>query len=139
MQHVPAQLIRARALTILCAQHLCLIGFRSGSDKPILGPAISTYHDMLDPDASDERRLAACRRYQGPIARHAELEELQGDLSSPRPPDWADPYRLASHTTLRGALLRYIEADLAEAVLNFKAAGVHDVPGPAQDGGVVVF
>ena len=113
MQEPSAQLIRARVLTVRCAQHLALLGFSLGPGRPILGPAISTYHDMLAPDTTDERRLAACRRYQEPVGRYAELEELRDE---PIGRHMIDPYKLALRTTLRGALFRIIAADLAEAV-----------------------
>ena len=124
MQSLPPTLDRARALTGRSAQHLVLLGFQTGPGKPIFGSALSTYHEMFDPQSSDERRLGACRRYLEPVKRHADLEELQSELH--RLPGRLDPYGRELSTTLRSALLRVVLADLADAVHCFEAAGVKD-------------
>lgn len=120
MHEISAELVRARALTVRSAQLLTLLGFSIGPGRPILGPAISTYHDMLAPDTTDERRFAACRRYLEPVGCYAELEELRDE---PVGRHMVDPYRLALRTTLRGALLQIIATDHADIDVDH----VHDI------------
>lgn len=51
--------LRARELTTKAAQWLVLLRHRSHPGAPEFSVWISTYHDMLDPAATDELRLGA--------------------------------------------------------------------------------
>ena len=114
---------RARALTLRAAQWLALIRFQVRAGAPTFTPDVSTYHDMFDPAAADERRLAACRRMHEVLRRQAELERWAAEgiraQSHPR-----DPYGREWMTTPRGAILETIAGRLSEAVETFEAAGV---------------
>jgi len=51
-------LAQARGLTRCAAQWLDLIDFRAHAAAEPFSPSMSTYHDMLDPAATDAARLA---------------------------------------------------------------------------------
>ena len=114
---------RARALSLRAAQWLALIRFQVRAGAPTFTPDISTYHDMFNSAAPDERRLAACRRMHEAMRRQAELERWAAEgiraQSHPR-----DPYGREWMTTPRGAVLETIAGTLSEAVETFEAAGV---------------
>ncbi|WP_299365569.1 hypothetical protein [uncultured Paracoccus sp.] len=115
-------LAHARADTVEAARLLRLLGFQTHPRAPVFMPGISTYADMLDPDAPDERRLAACHRYLEPVQRAAELEQLS---IPPEPPsEFRNPYGLELRTTQRGYLLELCHSHLGKAVVAFLAADV---------------
>lgn len=115
-------LAHARAHTLAAARLLRLLKFQSSPTAPIFMPGISTYSDMLDPNAPDERRLAACHRYVAPVQRAAALEQLS--IPAERPSEFRDTYGLELRTTPRGYLLELCSAHLGTAVVTFMAAGV---------------
>ncbi|WP_299362717.1 hypothetical protein [uncultured Paracoccus sp.] len=115
-------LAHARAHALDAARLLRLLAFQSHPRAPVFMPGISTYADMLDPDAPDERRLAACHRYLEPVQRAATREQLS--IHAERPSEFRNPYGLELQTTQRGYLLELCHRHLGKAVLAFLAAGV---------------
>jgi hypothetical protein len=117
-------LARGRAETLAAGRLLVLVRFQRDPAAPILSYGISTYADMLDPSATDERRLAACYRYVDPvqeakiIERHRALEQNRS-FSKP-----LDPYGVELKTTIKGALLDVVSGHLANAVTSFMLADV---------------
>ena len=113
----PAQ---AHALTRRAAQWLDLIDFRAHAAAETFSPSMSTYHDMLDPDATDATRLAACRGMHRQVCRRVEVERLEGEASHARLRP-IDPYGLRWRTTPDGATLETIACLLSAAIEAFQA------------------
>ncbi|MTJ04794.1 MAG: hypothetical protein FH759_08905 [Sediminimonas qiaohouensis] len=120
MQHSNSDdLARARDFTRRAAQWLQLIGFAAHRGAPVFSPSVCHYHAMLDPDATDTARLAACRAMRGCVWRRVQLEEQKGmeTWAMQRP---SDPYRLHWRTTRDGAALSMIAHLLSAAIGNFE-------------------
>lgn len=118
-----AALLRARDNTRTAAQWLVLLRHRNHPRAPEFSVWISTYHDMLDPAAPDESRVAACRRLHAAVSGSAEAERCtaQAFLVDHQDPD---PYEACRGTTLRGAVLEMIAGLLDAALQEFSAAGI---------------
>ena len=114
-------LAQARCLTLYAGQWLDLIDFRAHAGAGVFSPSMSTYHDMLDPSATDTARLAACRAMRHQVLRRAEAESLDGeaDYSRLRP---VDPYGLRWRTTRDGASLETIACLLSAAIGIFEVS-----------------
>lgn len=110
-----ATLAQARDLTRLAAQWLDLIDFRAHAAAEPFSPSMSTYHDMLDPAATDAARLAACRRMHQQVCRRVEVERLEGEATHARL-RLIDPYGLRWRTTRDGATLETIARQLSTAI-----------------------
>ena len=113
----PAQ---AHALTRRAAQWLDLIDFRAHAAAEPFSPSMSTFHDMLDPAATDAARLAACRGMHRQVCRRVEVERLEGEASHARLRP-IDPYGLRWRTTPDGATLETIACLLSAAIEAFQA------------------
>ena len=116
-----ATLAQARCLTLYAGQWLDLIDLRAHAGAGVFSPSMSTYHDMLDPSATDTARLAACRAMRHQVLRRAEAESLDGeaDYSRLRP---VDPYGLRWRTTRDGASLETIACLLSAAIGIFEVS-----------------
>ena len=114
-----ATLARARDLTRRAAQWLDLIDFRVHAAVETFSPSMSTYHDMLDPAATDAARLAACRGMHQQVCRRVKVERLKGEAAYAchRP---IDPYGLRWRTTQNGATLETIARLLSSAIESFE-------------------
>lgn len=115
-------LAHARAHALEAARLLRLLAFQTHPRAPVFMPGISTYREMFDPDAPDERRLAACHRYIDPVQRAAALEQLS--IPAEPPSELRDPYGLEVRTTRRGYLLELCSGHLGTAVVAFLSSGV---------------
>lgn len=102
-----SRLFQARDLTRRAAQWLDLIDFRAHAAAEAFSPSMSTYHDMLDPAATDAARLAACRGMHQQVCRRVEVERLEGEATHARVRP-VDPYGLRWRTTRHGATLETI-------------------------------
>jgi hypothetical protein len=67
------------ALAQSAAAWLSRIRYRVHGQAPVFSPAISTYHEMVDPSAPPEKRLAACRRMLEAVQRHIVVEQIRAD------------------------------------------------------------
>ena len=110
-----AGLDQARSLTRYAAQWLDLLDFRAHAAAVPFSPSLSTYHDMLDPAATDAARLAACRGMHHQVRRRAEAERLEGEATHARVRP-VDPYGLRWRTTRDGATLETIACLLSAAI-----------------------
>ncbi|MET4129712.1 hypothetical protein [Roseovarius sp. MBR-6] len=115
----PAELARARDLTRRAAQWLDLIDFRAHAAAETFSPSMSTYHDMLDPDATDATRLAACLGMHQQVCRRVEAERLDGEANHARQRP-IDPYGLRWRITRDGATLETIARLLSAAIESFQ-------------------
>lgn len=115
-----ATLAQARNLTRRAAQWLDLIDFRAHAAAEPFSPSMSTYHDMLDPAATDAARLAACRGMHQKVCRRVEAERLEGEAIHARQRP-IDPYGLRWRTTRDGATLETIANLLSAAIEAFQA------------------
>ena len=102
------------ALAQSAAAWLSRIRYRVHGGAPVFSPAISTYHEMADPAAAPEKRLAACRRMLEAVQRHIVVELIQAD-EQPEP-FRDDPYGIELGTTERGAILEMIAVMLEVAI-----------------------
>ena len=109
---------RARRRALEAARWLALIGFRGRPTGPAFSPRISTYHDMVAPDADLPRLLDACRRMRELVARRIVVEQIAAEeiRAGFGWSDLDDPYGLAWRKTERGALLEIVERLLDEAL-----------------------
>ena len=114
-----ATLAQARNLTRRAAQWLDLIDFRAHTAAEPFSPSMSTYHDMLDPAATDAARLAACRGMHQQVCRRVEVERLEGEASHARQRP-IDPYGLRWRITPYGATLETIALLLSDAIESFQ-------------------
>jgi hypothetical protein len=114
-----ATLAQARGLTRRSAQWLDLIDFRAHAGAEAFPPSMSTYHDMLDPAATDAARLAACRGMRQQVCRRVESESLDGEAAYARQRP-IDPYGLRWRTTHDGATLETIACLLSAAIEIFE-------------------
>ena len=112
---------QARRLTRHAGQWLDLLNFRAHDAAPMFSNSMTTYCDMLDPEASDAARLSACRAMLRHVRRRLEVERLEGEAiyARNRPPD---PYGLHWQITPHGATLDAIARLLSDAVAIFEAA-----------------
>ena len=110
----------ARDLTRQAAQWLHLFSFAAYLGAPVFSQSVCHYHSMLNPDASDSDRLAACRAMQKSVLRRLQVEELKGEarLLQDRP---IDPYGLQLRTTHDGAVFKMIAHLLSHAIQAFEA------------------
>jgi hypothetical protein len=115
-----AAVAQARDLTRRVAQWLDLIDFRAHAAAETFSPSMSTYHDMLDPAATDAARLAACRGMHQQVCRRVEAERLEGEAIHARQRP-IDPYGLRWRTTRYGATLETIACLLSTAIKIFEA------------------
>ncbi|MGX0879402.1 hypothetical protein ACSSV4_004111 [Roseovarius sp. MBR-154] len=115
-----ATLAQARALTRRAAQWLDLINFRAHAAAEPFSPSMSTYHDMLDPAATDAARLAACRGMHQQVCRRIEAERLEGEATYARQRP-IDPYGLRWRIPRDGATLETIACLLSTAIESFQA------------------
>ncbi|MHA7849519.1 hypothetical protein [Roseovarius sp.] len=115
-----AALAQARDLTRHAAQWLDLINFRAHAAAVPFSPSMSTYHDMLDPTATDAARLSACRGMHQQVCRCIEVECLEGEANHARVRP-VDPYGLRWRTTHHGATLETIAHLLSAAIEAFQA------------------
>ena len=113
-------LAQARCLTLYAGQWLDLIDFRAHAGAGVFSPSMSTYHDMLDPSATDTARLAACRAMRHQVLRRADVERLDGEATHARLRP-VDPYGLRWRTTRDGATLETIACLLSAAIEIFEA------------------
>ena len=102
------------ALAQSAARWLSRIRYRVNAQAPAFGPSLPTYHNMADPAAPPEKRLAACRRVLSGVQRHVVVEQVKAE-------DQPEPYREDPHgiefgTTERGAILEMIAATLEAAI-----------------------
>lgn len=102
------------ALAQFAAAWLSRIGYRVSAEAPIFGPRIPTYHDLADPAAPAERRLAAAQRMLAAIERHIIVEQVK--FADTPEPFAEDPHGIELRTTERGAALELIAALLQAAV-----------------------
>ena len=115
---MPGHVIIAEADPVALAQSaarwLSRIRYRVNAQAPAFGPSLPTYHNMADPAAPPEKRLAACRRVLSGVQRHVVVEQVKAE-------DQPEPYREDPHgiefgTTERGAILEMIAATLEAAI-----------------------
>ena len=111
---------QARCLTCYAGQWLELIHFRAHAAAETFSTSMTTYHDMLDPAASDAARLEACRRMRRQVRRRAAAERLEGEAAHARLRP-IDPYGLRWRTTPDGATLETIACLLSAAIEIFEA------------------
>ena len=114
-----ATLAQARDLTRRAAQWLDLIDFRAHAAAETFSPSMSTYHDMLDPTATDAARLSACRGMHQQVCRRVEVECLEGEATHARVRP-VDPYGLRWRTTRDGATLEIVARLLSAAIKIFE-------------------
>lgn len=110
------------ALAQLAAAWLSRIGYRVNAQASTFGPLISTYHDLADPAAPQDRRLAACQKMLEPIRRHVIVEQVRA-ADSPKP-FHTDPHGVEFRTTERGAILELIAAILEAAIDAFEQSDI---------------
>ena len=112
---------RARSLNRHAGQWLDLINFSAHDAAAMFSSSMTTYHDMLDPDATDLARLSACRAMLRHVRRRLEGERLEGEAvyARNRP---IDPYGLHWQITPYGATLDAIARLLSDAIAIFEAA-----------------
>lgn len=105
----------ARELTLRAAQWLELILFRSHDAAPCFAPNVNVYEHMMDPEATDKTKLAACDTMLRSVLRRLEVEKLQGeaDYKNRRP---IDPFGLTWRMTQHGAVLTAIAELLSAAI-----------------------
>jgi hypothetical protein len=115
-----AGLDQGRSLTRRAAQWLDLIDFRAHAAAVPFSPSMSTYHDMLDPAATDAGRLAACRGMYQKVCRRAEAQRLEGEATDARLRP-VDPYGLRWRTTRDGATLETIACLLSASIEIFES------------------
>ena len=110
----------ARELTRIAAQWLVILSFSAFRGAPTFSASMCHYHAMLDPDATDADRLAACRAMHACVRRRAEAEDLEGKAKrlQERP---VDPYDAHWHTTRDGAAMWMITHLLDCAIRGFDA------------------
>jgi hypothetical protein len=113
--NIPSTLAQARSLTLYAGQWLDLIDFRAHAGAVVFSPSMSTYHDMLDPSATDAARLEACRAMRHQVRRRADVERLDGEATHARLRP-VDPYGLRWRTTPDGATLETIACLLSAAI-----------------------
>ncbi len=107
---------RARTQALEASRWLHIIRFQAHASAPIFGPLISTYHEMVDPDADLTQLLEACRGMLKLVQRQLDNEQIKADSLWYRRDRIDDPYGLAWRTTERGAILGLIQRILADAV-----------------------
>lgn len=106
--------VRRRALE--AARCLTVIKFRGRPTGLVFGPNLSTYGDMVDPDAALPRPMEACRSMRDLVARQIVVEEIAAEEIWSGKGKLDDPYALVWRKTERGALLEMVERILAEAL-----------------------
>ena len=109
----------ARLQAELAARWLYLIRFAAYPGAPVFSPSLCHFHSMLDPDASDDARLEACRAMLPCIQRRLSIEELEG-LAKYKQERPVDPYGTAWCTTRSGAELHMIAHLLEVAITGFE-------------------
>ena len=119
----PTRLDRARELTRHAGQWLHLLLFQSRPGAPTFSTGMCYYHAMLDPEASDADRLAACRAMEPAVQRRRLAEEFAAEAVQAHEMQ-LDPYRLHWKTTPRGAALWAIANLLGDAIAAFEAEQV---------------
>lgn len=114
-------LIIAREYTRTAAQWLQLLHFRTMAGAPTFSTSLSHYHEMLDPNGTDQARADACRRMLGHVKLQSLFENQKGidSYALARP---VDPYRAHWKTTERGAALAAIVQLLTSAIRAFDKA-----------------
>lgn len=120
---VPASLDAARDSVRLAARWLQVLRFAPSPAGTSFSPSLMAYADMLAPDTTDERRLAACRALHPAVVRAAMRERDTGEAEAARTRR-PDPYRAHWRTTERGAALEVLATLLAATVKSFEAHGV---------------
>lgn len=120
---VPASLAAARDNVRFAARWLQVLRFSPSPRAPSVSPSLMSYHDMLAPDTTDARRLAACRALHPAVLRAAMRERDTGEAEAARtrPPD---PYGAHWRTTERGAALEVLATLLAATMTSLEAHGV---------------
>lgn len=116
-------LTAAREKTRLAARWLHVLHFKPSPGGPSVSPSLQAYHDILDPEATDVRRLAACKALAPAVLRAIVVEREKGKVVHANERA-ADPYGAHWRTTERGAALEMIGKLLAGAIESFDAAGV---------------
>ena len=109
------KLAQARALTLYAGQWLDLLDFQTHQSAPVFSPSVSTYHDMLDPKATDADRLTACWTMRQHVLRRVEAERLHGEATYARLRP-VDPYGQRWRTTRDGAALQTIASMLSTSI-----------------------
>ncbi|MDO5643452.1 MAG: hypothetical protein Q4G26_13840 [Paracoccus sp. (in: a-proteobacteria)] len=117
---VPKILASARRHVREAGRILRLIRFQTHAEAPIFAPGISTYADMMDPDAEDAARLSACRDLLGPVRCRIALEALT--MPKRRQSKYDNPYGVELATSATGLLLIYCEAHLRAAIRGLQIA-----------------
>lgn len=122
-KHTTHPLAEAREKTRIAARWLHVLRFTPSPGGPSVSPSLSRYHDMLDPETTDARRLAACQALSLPIRKAIDQERARGEAAyaEARAPD---PYSAHWRTTERGAALEMIAALIAHAIQTFEVEGV---------------
>ena len=119
----PTRLRRARDLTRYAGQWLHLLLFQSRPGATTFSTSMCYYHAMLDPEASDADRLAACRAMEAAVQRRRLAEEFVAEAEQAHKMQ-LDPYHLHWNTTPRGAALWAIANLLGDAIAAFEAEQV---------------
>lgn len=114
-------LAMGRKFTQMAAQWLLLIHFKFHAYAPAFSPSVSTYHDMLDPQAADGARVNACRLMLKEVKEQILLEDRKGREAYARLRP-IDPYRKHWKTTAHGASLSAIASLLTGAIEAFERA-----------------
>lgn len=114
-------LAEARERTLRAARWLRLLSFQTRPGAPFFLPGVSTYHDMFDPVASDEKRHTACKAMLPSVARQVDIERWKCEEARAVIPE-SDPYGLEWCTTHRGAALETLADLLREAIGLYEAA-----------------
>jgi hypothetical protein len=110
----------ARLQAELAAQWLHLISFAAYPGAPTFSPSMCHYHALLDPDAGDAARMAACRAMLASVRRRIPIEDFKG-LAKSKEERCDDPYGKAWFTTRSGAELWMIAHLLEVAISGFEA------------------
>ena len=122
------ELARARHLGGQAARLLDAAGYRPHPASWAFGIRHPAYHDLLDPAASDGRRLWAARSLLARLDGHVRRERLLAEMAAERDGAAPDPYGRRWATTPHGALLEIAARTLRSAEGALAEAGI--VPEP---------
>lgn len=121
-------LAEARDLAVKAGGWLAILRFQCRPGAPMFLAGISTYHDMLDPDAADAARCAACACLLPAVDRQVGIETWRAGEALARIPGGDRPGP-EWRTTERGAALEAIAELLRRPLVSTAQRGY---PPPAE-------